>query len=154
MKSIQQKRHGAQGAQTLGSESLAAAVLAQVRVVPDFPEAGVLFQDMNPVYVRPKLFGAVVDAVVAAYADGFGCVAAIEARGFLLGTAVAQLIGVPLVLMRKAGKLPGPVDARGYGLEYASAMLELQRDALTADDRVLVIEDEHLRSTYAPEPDA
>jgi hypothetical protein len=140
-KSVQQKRYDVGGAQALGSESLAAGILAEVRVVPDFPKAGVLFQDLNPVYAQPKLFGEVADAVATAYADEFDCVAVIEARGFLLGTAVAQLVGVPLVPIRKAGKLPGPVNTRGYGLEYASDVLELQHGVLNADDRVLVIDD-------------
>jgi len=125
----------------MGSDSLAAAVLAEVRVVPDFPQAGVLFQDLNPIYRRPTLFAAVADAVATAYAGGFDCVAAIEARGFLLGTAIAQLAGVPLVPVRKAGKLPGPVALRGYGLEYATDVLELQQGVLAGEDRVLIIDD-------------
>jgi adenine phosphoribosyltransferase len=141
VKSIQQQRPHISGARTPSSDSLAASVLAEIRVIPDFPKAGVLFRDLNPIYLRPKLFGAVADAVATAYADKCDCVAAIEARGFFLGTAVAQLMGVPLVPIRKAGKLPGLVDTRSYGLEYASDVLELQRGVLSTDDRVLAIDD-------------
>lgn len=110
-------------------------------MVPNFPKAGVLFQDLNPLYARPKLFSAVVESVATTFTDGFDCVAAIEARGFLLGTAVAWHAGVPLVPVRKAGKLPGPVHTRSYGLEYAADVLQLQDGALTVGDRVLIVDD-------------
>lgn len=141
MTPVPPKRHEAGDARAVSADSLAAAVLAEVRVVPGFPRVGVLFQDLNPLYRRPTLFAAVAQALATAYVGGFSCVAAIEARGFLLGTVVAQLAGVGLVPVRKAGKLPGPVTQRRYGLEYASDVLELQQGALTGEDRVLIIDD-------------
>jgi adenine phosphoribosyltransferase len=107
----------------------------------DFPEQGVLFQDLSGVYATPGLVGDLASMVVERYRGEFDHVAAIEARGFVLGTAVAQAARAPLVLVRKAGKLPGRVHSRSYQCEYAAATLQLQHDAIATGARVLLVDD-------------
>jgi adenine phosphoribosyltransferase len=120
---------------------LDAELSTAIRVFPDFPTEGVQFQDLTPVFADPDLLRRLADAVAAAFDGGFDRVLAVEARGFVLGTAVAARSGRPLVLARKPGKLPGPVHRAEYALEYGASALELQRDALRPADRVLVVDD-------------
>ncbi|GAA4629842.1 adenine phosphoribosyltransferase [Actinoallomurus vinaceus] len=112
-----------------------------LRVVPDFPSAGILFQDLCGVLAVPSLVHDIAEAMVAGFRHEFDRVVAVEARGFVLGTAVAQIAGRPLVLARKKGKLPGPVHSVEYGLEYGTAVLEMQQEALRAGERALVVDD-------------
>ncbi len=110
-----------------------------VREVPDFPEAGVLFRDVGPMLADQEAFRAVVDAL--GREQGFDLVAGVEARGFLLGAAVAYSRGVGVVGLRKPGKLPVVADRIDYDLEYGTASLELPEGALRPGQRVLVIDD-------------
>jgi adenine phosphoribosyltransferase len=110
-----------------------------IRVFPDFPQPGILFQDLVPVFERPALVRRLAEAFAATCR--FDRVLAVEARGFILGTAVAAAGDRPLALARKKGKLPGPVHRVDYALEYGTATLETQRDAFAAGDRVLVVDD-------------
>lgn len=119
---------------------------ALVRDVADFPQPGVVFKDITPLLADPVVFGEVVEALAAHGRDASGAVVVdavlgMEARGFILGPPVAQALGVGFVPVRKAGKLPGETLAVSYALEYGVATLELQRDALDAGDRVLVVDD-------------
>jgi adenine phosphoribosyltransferase len=122
--------------------------------VPDFPEPGVLFRDLTPVFADGPAFRRVVDglaapsasdpraAAVAAPADSaFDIVVGVEARGFLLAAAVAYDAGVGLALVRKAGKLPRASLSADYTLEYGTATLELHADAIRPGQRVLVVDD-------------
>ncbi|CAM01337.1 adenine phosphoribosyltransferase [Saccharopolyspora erythraea NRRL 2338] len=110
-----------------------------VREVPDFPEPGVLFRDISPMLAD----GRALAAVVAALGRGhdFDVVAGVEARGFLLGAAVAQAHGTGVVGLRKPGKLPEVAHRVDYRLEYGSASLELPAGTLRAGQRVLVVDD-------------
>ncbi|MBN6038812.1 adenine phosphoribosyltransferase [Amycolatopsis sp. 195334CR] len=121
--------------------ALAADVVAALREFPDFPEPGVLFQDLSPVFADPVLLRRIARAVVTRFDGGFDVVLAIEARGFPLGALVAAESERPLVLARKPGKLPGPVHRVRYALEYGRTTLEIQRDALAAGARVLLVDD-------------
>lgn len=121
-------------------ESLASA-LELVRTVPDFPEPGVLFRDLNPVFASPPAFAAVVDALAKTIPSDADVIAPVEARGFLLGGALAVALGAALVPIRKPGKLPRVADRVDYALEYGSATLELPADALAAGTRVAVVDD-------------
>lgn len=112
----------------------------KVRDVPDFPEPGVLFKDINPLLADREAFAATVDAMVAGAPD-FDLVAGVEARGFLLAAAVAYAAGSGVVPVRKAGKLPGPTRSASYALEYGEATIEVQRDAVASGARVLVVDD-------------
>ncbi len=123
--------------------------------VPDFPEPGVLFRDLTPVFADPVGFRRMVEGLTApqdgdpraaalagAGADpGFDVVVGVEARGFLLAAAVAVRTGVGVVPVRKAGKLPREVITADYALEYGTATLELHADALHPGQRVLVVDD-------------
>jgi len=114
--------------------------------VPDFPEPGVVFKDITPVLSDPAAFAAVIDALAAAGRDESGRsvvdhVVGMEARGFILAAPVALALGAGLVPVRKVGKLPRTTYAESYALEYGEATLEMHKDALTAGDRVLLVDD-------------
>lgn len=114
---------------------------AHVRAVDDFPKPGIAFQDLCPVYREPDLVRRLAESVISAYPDRFDHVVAIDARGFVLGAIVAHLARRPLVLLRKSGKLPGPVLSQSYELEYGAVELEIQRDALPDGARAVVVDD-------------
>jgi adenine phosphoribosyltransferase len=115
--------------------------LELVRTVPDFPEPGVHFRDLNPLFASPPAFRAVVDAMAAGLPSDVDVIAAVEARGFLLGGALAATTGLALVPIRKPGKLPVVADRVDYALEYGTATLELPADALAPGARVSVVDD-------------
>jgi adenine phosphoribosyltransferase len=135
-------------------------LIASIAVdVPDYPEPGVLFRDLTPVFADGPAFRRVVDGLAspslsdpraAALAEegtrapedpGFDVVVGVEARGFLLAAAVAYDVGVGVVLARKAGKLPRERMAADYALEYGTATLELHTDSLRPGQRVLIVDD-------------
>ena len=124
----------------VGGVDVARQVDALVRLVPDYPEPGVLFRDITPLLADGPAFRAVV-AALAATAGPVDLVAGMEARGFLLAAPVASALGAGLVPVRKAGKLPGPVAAESYEFEYGSATIELHPATVPAGSRVLVIDD-------------
>jgi adenine phosphoribosyltransferase len=124
----------------LNVADLAALLVPLVREVPDFPQPGVLFWDLAPVFADATAFRAVVDAMVAA-AQQVDVVVGVEARGFLLGAAAAYALGVGVVGVRKPGKLPLVSDREGYALEYGVASLELSRDVLRPGQRAFVVDD-------------
>ncbi|EGD56045.1 adenine phosphoribosyltransferase [Gordonia neofelifaecis] len=118
-----------------------AAIDEHARLVPDFPSPGVEFKDLTPVLADADGLAAVVDALAHACA-GAELVAGIDARGFLLGGAVARQLGTGLVAVRKGGKLPPPVIGVDYQLEYGTARLEIPADGIDlAGRRVAVIDD-------------
>lgn len=121
-------------------QAIAHKVAGRVLAVPDFPEPGVLFQDITPVLADPVTFGLVVDWL-AALEPHPGAVAGVEARGFMLGAPVALALGVPFVPIRKTGKLPRSVHEESYALEYGAATLAVHTDAATAGREVLVVDD-------------
>lgn len=114
---------------------------AHVRAVDDFPKPGVVFQDLSPVYREPGLVCRLAESVISVYRGRFDHVVAIDARGFVLGAVVAHVARRPLVLLRKPGKLPGPVLSQSYELEYGTAELEIQRDALPGGAKAVVVDD-------------
>jgi adenine phosphoribosyltransferase len=114
--------------------------LAMVRRVPDFPEPGVVFQDITPVLGDAAAFRAVVDAM-AATLDDVDTLIAVDARGFFFGAAVAYSRGLGVVPVRKAGKLPVVGGHAAYSLEYGTAELEIPADVIRPGQRVAVIDD-------------
>jgi adenine phosphoribosyltransferase len=125
-----------------GRETLAHDVRATIRDVPDFPKPGILFKDITPVLSDARLFTRVTDSLAdAAAAMQVTHVVAIESRGFLLGAPVAQRLGVPLIPVRKPGKLPHRRVREEYALEYGTDALEMHEDALGVGARVLVVDD-------------
>jgi len=115
---------------------------ALIRDIPDFPRPGILFRDITPLLADPRALAAAVQGL-AAYARPLRveCVVAAEARGFLLGPALALELGAGFVLARKPGKLPYETISAEYLLEYGADQLELHSDAIGAGSRVLVHDD-------------
>ena len=119
-----------------------AEALDLIRPIPDFPIPGVLFQDIAPLIANPTAF-ELVTRELARSESPFNLVAGVESRGFILASAIAIDSAVGFVPIRKAGKLPGAVIKREYGLEYGSDSLEMQIGALAhlKDPKVLLIDD-------------
>ncbi len=109
--------------------------------IPDFPKPGILFRDVAPVFADGPAFRVIVDELVARFAGRFDAVAGVEARGFVLAAATAYATGTGLLVVRKAGKLPGEVISESYDLEYGTATLELEPNQLAPGARVLVLDD-------------
>jgi adenine phosphoribosyltransferase len=115
--------------------------LALIREIPDFPEPGVLFRDLGPVFADRSAFRAMVDAMAGTLDPAADVLVAVEARGFLLGAALGYAVGLGVVPVRKPGKSP-LVDHRvEYQLEYGTATLELPAGLLVAGQRVVVVDD-------------
>ena len=111
-----------------------------IRQVPDFPLPGILFFDILPLLKDPKHF-AVLTKELSIFANAIDVVAGIEARGLILGSAVALHLGKGFVPLRKKGKLPGATLEESYGLEYGKDTLEIQEGVFNRGDRVLLIDD-------------
>jgi adenine phosphoribosyltransferase len=116
---------------------------ARTRVVPDWPEQGVMFRDITPLLADVAAFEAVIDQLADAARDlgPVDVVAGVEARGFIFGPPVAMRLGVGFVPIRKQGKLPAQVHAAEYALEYGNATLEVHVDAIVQDQSVLLVDD-------------
>lgn len=113
-----------------------------VRDVPGYPQAGIIFRDITPLLGRKDLFAEVVELMSAAWAkEPPDLVAAIEARGFIPGSAIAVNLGAGFVPIRKLGKLPWKTIAEAYQLEYGSDQLQVHSDAVQPGQRVLVVDD-------------
>jgi adenine phosphoribosyltransferase len=111
-----------------------------IRQVPDFPAPGILFFDILPLLKDPNHFSNLTKEL-SAFANSIDVVAGIEARGLILGSAVALHLGKGFVPLRKKGKLPGATFEESYGLEYGTDILEIQEGVLNRGDRVLLIDD-------------
>ncbi|MEZ5180789.1 MAG: adenine phosphoribosyltransferase [Acidimicrobiales bacterium] len=113
-----------------------------IRDIADFPKPGIVFKDITPLLAHPAGLAEVVERLAAPFRDlGVTKVVGIEARGFILATPVAVELGAGFVPVRKAGKLPSAIHRQEYELEYGTDLLEIHRDAVTADDVVLVLDD-------------
>lgn len=122
--------------------TVADRVQRTLRAIPDYPKPGILFQDITPVLRDGRLFQDVVSDLCRPFRDRqITHVMGIEARGFILGGAVAAALGAGFVPARKPGKLPWERATESYDLEYGSDSLEAHRDALTPGNRVLVVDD-------------
>lgn len=115
---------------------------ARLRAIPDFPKPGILFQDITPILGDPLLFRQAVELMSAPFVDQrITAVAAVEARGFILGAPVALVLGCGFFPLRKPGKLPWDRVRQDYALEYGADALEAHRDAISAGGRVLIVDD-------------
>lgn len=113
-----------------------------IRTIPDYPKAGILFRDITTLIADPVGLRAAVDGLVWPFlAAGIDKVAGIEARGFILGGAVAHELGRGFVPIRKKGKLPSRTIGQDYSLEYGVDTIEIHADAIKDGDRVLLIDD-------------
>ncbi len=111
-----------------------------IRQVPDFPAPGILFFDILPLLKDAKHFASLTKEL-SNFANAIDVVVGIEARGLILGAAVALELGKGFVPLRKKGKLPGSTFSESYGLEYGNDVLEIQEGVLRPGDRVLLIDD-------------
>lgn len=113
-----------------------------IRRVPDFPKPGILFYDLTSLLAQPEAFRHTVDTMLDTYRDRpLDAVAAIEARGFLLAAPFAYRRGIPLILLRKKGKLPGETLSRTFELEYGEDTVEVHQEDVPRDANVLVVDD-------------
>ena len=126
----------------LESTTIADRVLHTLRPIPDYPKPGILFQDITPVMRDGELLREVIAEMCRPFRDArVTHVLGIEARGFILGGAVATTLGAGFVPARKPGKLPWERATEAYDLEYGSDSLEAHRDAWTEGSKVLVVDD-------------
>lgn len=109
---------------------------------PDFPKQGILFRDINPVFKRNDALNYIADEFYRIYSKAkVDMVAGIESRGFIIATALALRFGKGIVMIRKAGKLPGRTVKKSYNIEYGSAIMELQQDAIDKGNNILIADD-------------
>ncbi|MER5897923.1 adenine phosphoribosyltransferase [Streptomyces sp. NPDC001876] len=127
---------------TSTTDSTRELLLSRIRDVPDYPKPGVVFKDITPLLADPVAFTALTDAL-AELCVRYGAtkVVGLEARGFILAAPVAVKAGLGFVPVRKAGKLPGATLGQAYELEYGTAEIEIHAEDLSADDRIMVIDD-------------
>ncbi len=113
-----------------------------IRTIPDFPHQGIMFRDVTTLFADPRGFRICIDQLLAPYAgQPIDKVVGLEARGFILGGAVAHQLGCGFVPVRKQGKLPGQVISQDYTLEYGTATVELHSDAIQPGETVLLVDD-------------
>ena len=113
-----------------------------IRTVPDFPKPGIMFRDVTTLFSSPLAMRKMIQGFQDQWADlPYEYVAGIDARGFIIGGALALHLGVGFVPVRKMGKLPAETIAEDYELEYGTATIELHRDAVPAGARVLIVDD-------------
>ncbi|KAJ6971567.1 adenine phosphoribosyltransferase 1-like [Populus alba x Populus x berolinensis] len=119
-----------------------ARISSAIRVIPDFPKPGIMFQDITTLLLDTKAFKDTIDLFVERYRDkNISVVAGVEARGFIFGPPIALAIGAKFVPMRKPNKLPGEVISEEYSLEYGTDKMEMHVGAVEAGEHALVIDD-------------
>ena len=113
-----------------------------IRTIVDFPHEGIMFRDVTTLFADPRGFRMAIDQMLHPYAGlQIDKVVGLEARGFILGGAIAHQLTVGFVPIRKKGKLPGAVISEAYTLEYGEAVMEIHDDAIKAGERILVVDD-------------
>ncbi len=113
-----------------------------IRTIVDFPHEGIMFRDVTTLFADPRGFRMAVDQMLHPYAGmQIDKVVGLEARGFILGGAIAHQLTVGFVPIRKKGKLPGGVISEAYTLEYGEAVMEIHDDAIKPGERILVVDD-------------
>ena len=118
------------------------ALFEKMRKIPNWPEEGILFHDITPILQSPQYFRLLVDLLVYRYMDQkVNVVAGLDARGFIIGAALAYQLNVGFVPIRKKGKLPFETVSQSYALEYGEATVEMHTDAFHSGARVLLVDD-------------
>ena len=113
-----------------------------IRDIPDFPKQGILFRDITPLLADAGALACAIEQLTEPFQDkGIDAVAAVEARGFIFGSAVAKALNAGFVPIRKKGKLPYHIESVSYGLEYGSDVVEVHTDAVKSGTRVLMVDD-------------
>lgn len=117
-------------------------LISSIRNIPDYPKPGIMFRDITTLFGQPKAFRRAIDELVHPYAGtGIAQVVGIEARGFIMGGAMAHQLSTGFVPIRKKGKLPHETVSIAYSLEYGVDEMEMHKDALQPGDRVIVVDD-------------
>ena len=113
-----------------------------IRKIPNYPKGGILFFDITSILTNPQAFSYCVDRMVEIYEDSkVAAVAGIESRGFIFSAPLADRLGIPLILVRKAGKLPGETWRQDYQLEYGMEAVEIHKSDIPRGKEVLLIDD-------------
>ncbi|CAN7350336.1 adenine phosphoribosyltransferase [Rhizobium rhizogenes] len=122
--------------------TIASELAASIRSIPDYPKPGIIFRDITTMLGNAKAFRRAVDALVQPYAGNkIDKVAGMEARGFILGGAVAHQLSAGFVPIRKKGKLPHDIVRIAYSLEYGVDEMEMHRDAVNPGEKVILVDD-------------
>ena len=125
----------------MANSSLISRLKETIINIPDFPEPGILFKDITPIFLDPKLYEEVIEDLANFSRGKVDAVCGIESRGYLFGIAIAVALEVPFILIRKKGKLPPPFVAEKYDLEYGSAEIEMREGQIKPGQRILVHDD-------------
>lgn len=113
-----------------------------IRKIPDFPKPGILFYDITSIMMNPVAFKWVIEKMADIYKQkSIRAVAAVESRGFIFGAPLAEKLGIPLILVRKSGKLPGDTIKTSYKLEYGEAEIEIHKADIPQGENVLIVDD-------------
>ena len=113
-----------------------------IRDFPDYPKPGIVFKDISPILMDMQLYGQVITAFSKRIQDlNIDVIVGVESRGFWFGPAIAQQLNIPFIPIRKKGKLPGETISKTYNLEYGTATIEVQKDRLKKNARVLIHDD-------------
>ena len=113
-----------------------------IKDYPDFPKDGIIFKDISPILANPDLFSDLIDKISNyPFFKETDAIIAIDARGFILGSAIAKTIKKPLILARKKNKLPGVLIEKTYGLEYGSDSLSIQESSIKAFSKFVIVDD-------------
>jgi adenine phosphoribosyltransferase len=122
--------------------SVEEALLASIRTIPDYPKPGILFRDITTMLGNARAFRRAIDELVHPYAgEKIDKIAGIEARGFILGGAMAHQLSAGFVPIRKKGKLPHETVRIAYSLEYGIDEMEMHKDAITPGEKVILVDD-------------
>ena len=116
-------------------------ITSHLKNYADFPQVGILFRDFSPLLASGEPFAQLISGIAEHYRGKINAVAGLESRGFILAAPLAVALQVPMIMVRKAGKLPGNIIRESYDLEYGSAALEVQPATVAGCDRILVIDD-------------
>ena len=113
-----------------------------IRTIPDFPIEGIMFRDVTTLYSDPEAMKEVINLTCDYWkSKGLTCIAGIEARGFITGSIIANILSLPFIPIRKKGKLPHNTLSQEYNLEYGKATIEIHTDAVNKNDNVLIVDD-------------
>lgn len=113
-----------------------------IRTIPDYPKKGIMFRDVTGLLEDPEAFKLTIDILAEKYKNGgYTKIVGTEARGFIFGAPLAYALNIGFVPVRKPGKLPGKTFAQNYELEYGTDTLEIHQDALSPEDKVLIVDD-------------
>ena len=113
-----------------------------IREIPDFPKKGIIFKDITPLLRDAQAFAQTIEALRLHHrGDHIDAVAAVEARGFIFGSALAVALGAGFIPMRKPGKLPHRTASETYSLEYGTDTIQIHEDAVRGGDRILIVDD-------------